>query len=109
MSRRSDPFGSTMGKYLVRLKYEKLEETTISIADDQENERNTISALGEINLKLIKIRAIANLKPKIVSTIMYLQRVRDAYVEVMHRLAGRVMQLNNGTNAYSFKNVTCSP
>ena len=99
-----------MGKYLMRLKYEKLEETTIVIDNnDQENEKSAISVLAEINLKLITVRAISIVKPKIVSTIMCLHRVRDAYVEAMHRFAGHVMQLNNGTNAYSFKKVTCPP
>ncbi|EXC25185.1 hypothetical protein L484_013274 [Morus notabilis] len=101
-----------MGRYLMRLKYEKLKEnksTTVVATDDLENDKKVVSLLGEIHLKLIKCKVIRNLQPKIMSSIMFLQRVRDAYVEVMHRFAGHFMQLNNGDHAYCFKKVTCSP
>ncbi|POO01914.1 hypothetical protein TorRG33x02_022060 [Trema orientale] len=94
----------------MRLKYDRLEDcTSIVVRDDHLENDSDISALGEIVLhrKLIKLRAFSNLQQKIImSSIMYLQRVRDAYVEVMHRFAGHVVQLNNG-NAYSFKKLTC--
>ncbi|PON47315.1 hypothetical protein PanWU01x14_244940 [Parasponia andersonii] len=91
---------------MTRLKYDRLEDcTSFVVRDDHQENDIDISPLGEIVLhrKLIKFRAFSNLQHKIImSSIMYLQRVRDAYVKVMHRFAGNVVQLNNG-NVYSFR------
>lgn len=96
-------------RYMMRLKYDRLEDcTSIVVSDDHQENDTNISVVGEtvLHQKLIKLRAFSNLMPKIImSSIMYLKRVRDSYVEVMHRFAGHVIQLNNG-NAYSFKKLT---
>lgn len=97
----------------MRRKYEKLkddQDTSTVPTDDKENDTNVVVVpmLGEILLKLIKVRVVSNVQPMITSSIVFMQRVRNAYVEGMHQFAGHFMQLNNGTDhAYFFRKVTC--
>ena len=66
---------------MMRRKYTKLED---NYSSDEENEM------------------VSNLDTKIMSSMMYLERIRNGYVEMMLRLAAHVIQLNDG-NVFSFK------
>ncbi|KAH7528700.1 hypothetical protein FEM48_Zijuj05G0099900 [Ziziphus jujuba var. spinosa] len=87
-----------------RRKYDRLESSFE--AADEENDEN-MSMLGEsYDRKLMKnIGLVPHLKPKMMSSIMYVRRLRDAYTEVMHRFAEHFIHLNNG-NPLFFKKVS---